>query len=126
MSKHSKHGRGKHSHFKRSQRRHQMQMNARMMQQGADYMQPDSGTMQPTTDTVQPSGGTMQPTTGATPMTPKRVVSSSTPQMSGQKRPTTSTALPMHYEFISGDLKRIGILTVIILAILIALYFGLR
>jgi hypothetical protein len=126
MSKHSKHGRGKHSHFKRSQRRHQMQMNARMMQQDTGYMQPDSSTMQSTMGAVQPSGGTMQPATGTTPMTSKPIISPSRPQISGQKRPTTSAALPMHYEFITGDLKRIGILTVIILAILVALYFVLR
>jgi len=103
-----------------------MQMNAEMMQPGTGFVQPDTGTIQPTTGAMQPSSGTMQPATRVTPMTPKPIITSPAPQTSGQKRPTTSAALPLHYEFISGDLKRIGILTVVILAVLIVLYFVLK
>jgi hypothetical protein len=117
MSKHSKHGRGKHSHFKRAQRLHQMQMNS--------TMQPNTGVMQSTTGAMQPSPGAMQ-TPSATPMTPRPAVTSPTLQASMQKRNASSAALPLHYEFISGDLKRIGILTVAILAILVVLYIFIK
>ncbi len=40
-----------------------------------------------------------------------------------QKKTPTSAALPLHYEFIAGDLKRIGILTGIIIVLLIAAYY---
>ncbi|OGN95135.1 MAG: hypothetical protein A2Y89_02925 [Chloroflexi bacterium RBG_13_51_18] len=40
-----------------------------------------------------------------------------------QKKAAASAALPLHYEFISGDLKRIGILTGIIIVLLIVAYY---
>jgi len=40
-----------------------------------------------------------------------------------QKKMATSAALPLHYEFIGSDLKRIGILTGIIVILLIAAYY---
>ena len=39
------------------------------------------------------------------------------------KKASSSAALPLHYEFISGDLKRIGILTGVIVVLLIIAYF---
>ena len=39
------------------------------------------------------------------------------------KKPATSAALPLHYEFIGSDLKRIGVLACIILALLIVAYY---
>ena len=126
MSKHSKHGRGKHSHFRRQQRLQQMQMNAGTMQPGAGFMQPNTNTMQPTTGAMQQTPGAMQPTPDATPMMPRPAVTSPTRQIPIQKRAAATAALPLHYEFISGDLKRIGILTVVILAILVVLFIFLR
>jgi hypothetical protein len=125
MSKHSKHGRGKHSHFRRSQK-HQTQMNAGVTQPGEGFVQSNTGTMQPTTGAMQPSGGFRQPVTRATPMTSRPAVSSAAPQTPGQRRQAASSALPLHYEFISGDLRYIGILTVIILAILVVLSIFLK
>ncbi len=125
MSKHSKHGRGKHSHFRRSQK-HQTQMNAGVIQPGEGVMQSNTGTIQPTTGAMQPSGDFRQPVTRATPMTSRPVVSSTAPQTPGQKRQAASSALPLHYEFIAGDLRYIGILTVIVLAILIVLSIFLK
>lgn len=40
-----------------------------------------------------------------------------------QKKASASTALPRHYEFINSDLKRIGILTGIIVVLLIVAYY---
>jgi hypothetical protein len=39
------------------------------------------------------------------------------------KKASATAALPLHYEFIGGDLKRIGILTAIIVALLIVAYY---
>ncbi|MBN1161476.1 MAG: hypothetical protein JXA17_05995 [Dehalococcoidales bacterium] len=39
------------------------------------------------------------------------------------KKAAASAALPLHYEFISGDLKRIGILTGIVVVLLIVAYY---
>jgi hypothetical protein len=39
------------------------------------------------------------------------------------KKASTTAALPLHYEFISGDLKRIGILTGVIVVLLIVAYY---
>jgi hypothetical protein len=111
MSKHSKHGRGKHSHFKRAQKRQQMQMNT--------MAQSNTSEMQPTTNAIQQ-------TPSATPMTPKPAVVTSRPQPQMQRRSSSTAALPLHYEFIAGDLKRIGILTVAVLVILVVLYIFIR
>ena len=57
---------------------------------------------------------------------PKAETPSSAPQVvkpQVQKRAATSAALPLHYEFIVGDLKRIGILTGIIVILLIVAYY---
>jgi hypothetical protein len=43
-----------------------------------------------------------------------------------KKAALSSAALPLHFEFISGDLKRIGVLTGIIFVILIVLYLFLK
>ena len=40
-----------------------------------------------------------------------------------QKKIVSSAALPLHYEFIGSDLKRIGILTGIIIILLIVAYY---
>lgn len=39
------------------------------------------------------------------------------------KKASAAAALPLHYEFIGGDLKRIGILTGIIVVLLILAYY---
>jgi hypothetical protein len=119
MSKHSKHGRGKHSHFRRSQRHQQMQMNAGMTQPGTVFSQPNA-------DTIQPSTGMMQPTPSSTPMKTKPVVAPQAQQMPMQKRQTSSGALPLHYEFIAGDLRTIGILTAIVIVVLVVLSIFLK
>jgi hypothetical protein len=85
----------------------------RQMQQGTGVMQ-------------QPSAGVMPPTAGNMPMATSPAVASPIQQTPMQRRAVASGALPLHYEFISGDLKRIGILTGIILVILIVLYIFIR
>jgi hypothetical protein len=103
MSKHSKHGRGK---FKRMQKMRQMQ--------------PSSGILQ------QPSAGVVPPTSGNMPIAASPVVAPPIQQTPMQRKAAAAGAVPLHYEFISGDLKRIGILTGIILVILIVLYIFLK
>ena len=100
MSKHSKHGRGKHAH--------KIKNRIRPMQPGVS------------TGIVQPVNGDISRAT-APPVTAAPVH-----QMPAQKRQSSSAALPLHYEFISGDLKAIGILTTIVVAILVVLYIFMR
>jgi hypothetical protein len=68
---------------------------------------------------------TQQPAANMSMATPPTVPTAA-PKMPAQKRGTATAALPLHYEFIPGDLKRIGILSVIIIAILIVLFFVLK
>jgi hypothetical protein len=104
MSKHSKHGRGK--HFRKMQK-------MRQMQQGAGVMQSSAGVAPPV------AGNIPRATAPAASVVP-------VPQAPIQKKPVSSAALPLHYTYIGGDLKRIGILTAIIVAILIVLYLFLK
>jgi hypothetical protein len=115
MSKH-RHGKGK---FRRMQkmRQHQQQMN--MTQQGQGMIQPGTGMMQQQTGVMQPAAGSM----------PAAVPVAATPMQQPPplpKKAVASGALPLHYEFITGDLKRIGILTAIVVVILIVLYIFLK
>jgi len=86
----------------------------RQMQQGANVM--------------QSSAGVAPPVAGNIPSAPARAPAAvaPAPQAPMQKKPVSSAALPLHYEFIGSDLRRIGILTVIIVAILIVLYLFLK
>ncbi|MHB8105768.1 MAG: hypothetical protein ACYDG5_09590, partial [Dehalococcoidales bacterium] len=102
MSKHSKHGRGK--HVRKMQRMRQMQPNTGVMQSGASVIPPTSGDISRAT---------------APAAAPKAPTAPVMPQTQAQRRTgAATTAVPLHYEFIVGDLKRIAILTVIVLAIL--------
>jgi hypothetical protein len=72
---------------------------------------------------AKPVTGLPQETSGnieqaAAPSTPAPSVKPPT-----SKKASTSAALPLHYEFISGDLKKIGILTGIIVILLIVAYY---
>ena len=91
----SKHGRGKHYH-------HKKKSNFRQVQAGTGLTQEASG------DILKAGVSSSTPTVVKTPV---------------QKKTPTSAALPLHYEFIAGDLKRIGILTGIIVVLLIAAYY---
>jgi len=91
----SKHGRGKHYHHKKKRE-------FRQVQAGTDLAQKTSG------DILRAGSP-----------------SSTAPALKApvQKKTPTSAALPLHYEFIAGDLKRIGILTGVIVILLIAAYY---
>ena len=91
----SKHGRGKHYHHKNKSK-------LRQVQAGTGLTQEASGE-------ILKAGA---PSSTA-PMVKAPV----------QKKAPSSAALPLHYEFIAGDLKRIGILTSIIVALLIVAYY---
>ncbi len=91
----SKHGRGKHSHNKKKNK-------FRQVQAGTGLTQEASGD-------ILKAGA---PSSTA-PMVKAPV----------QKKAPSSAALPLHYEFIAGDLKRIGILTGIIIVLLIVAYY---
>lgn len=91
----SKHGRGKHYHHKKKNK-------FREMQAGTDLTQEASS------DISQASALSAAAPVIKTPL---------------QKKAQTSAALPLHYEFIAGDLKRIGILTGIIVVLLILAYY---
>jgi hypothetical protein len=72
---------------------------------------------------VRPVTGIPQETSGnvaqaSTPVAAAPVVKAPVP-----KKASASAALPLHYEFISGDLKRIGILTGVIVVLLIVAYY---
>ncbi|MGD0779792.1 MAG: hypothetical protein ABR954_03300 [Dehalococcoidales bacterium] len=77
---------------------------------------------------MQSSAGVAPPVAGNIPSAPARAPAAvaPAPQAPMQKKPVSSAALPLHYEFIGSDLRRIGILTVIIVAILIVLYLFLK
>ncbi len=106
MSKHSKHHKGK---FKRMQKMRQMQQSSSMMQQ-------------PTASVMQPVAGDISRVTAPVNAAPAPQAS----QVPIQKKPMTAAALPLHYEFIGSDLRRIGILTAIIIAILVVLFLFLK
>jgi hypothetical protein len=102
MSKKSKHGRGKHSHSRKRNKIHQMQ--------------PGAGVMPPVAGDISRATSAPPVSVAPAPQAPALV----------HKKSMASAALPLHYEFISGDLKRIGILTVIIIAILIVLFLFIK
>ncbi len=91
----SKHGRGKHSHHKKKDKFRQVQAGTDLTQQTSDNISATAATL------------------NAVPVAKAPV----------QKKASSSAALPLHYEFIAGDLKRIGILTGIIVVLLIVAYF---
>ena len=91
----SKHGRGKHRHQKKKG-------NFRQTQAGA------GSTQETSLDTSKPEA----------PLSTVPAVKTPAP-----KKVPASAALPLHYEFIAGDLKRIGILTGIIIVLLIVAYY---
>jgi hypothetical protein len=100
------------------QKMQQQQQQMNMAQPGQGMMQQSSGTMQQQTGVMQPSAGNMpvaKPTT--TPM-------QQPPPLS--KKAVASGALPLHYEYIAGDLRMIAILTAISVAILVVLYIFLK
>ncbi|OGO17974.1 MAG: hypothetical protein A2Z15_00430 [Chloroflexi bacterium RBG_16_50_11] len=94
----SKHGRGKHPHNKKRGQIRPMQAGTGVPQQATSSM-----------------------TSAAAPAS---VAPTATPP--AQKKSIASAALPLHYEFIGSELKRIGILTGIIIVILIILYIFLK
>lgn len=91
----SKHGRGKHHHGKKKSKFRRMQA--------------ATGLPRETTSNVSKAD--------------VPVVTTPVAKAPVQKKETTSAALPLHYEFIGNDLKRIGILTGIIIILLIVAYF---
>ena len=91
----SKHGRGKHYH-------HKKKSNFRSVEAGTGLTQETSG------DISKASAPSSTAPVAKAPV---------------QKKALTSAALPLHYEFIAGDLKRIGILTGIIVVLLIVAYY---
>jgi hypothetical protein len=95
LSAKSKHGRGKHHRGKKKSKFRQVQPVASVPQETS-------------VNTAQPSA----------PLATAPAVKAHVP-----KKASTSAALPMHYEFISGDLKRIGILTGIVVVLLIVAYY---
>ena len=95
MSPKSKHGKGKRFH-------HRKKGQFRQSQAGAGLTQETSGDI----------------STPTTALNAAPVVKTPVP-----KKAQSSAALPLHYEFIAGDLKRIGILTGIIVILLIVAYY---
>jgi hypothetical protein len=99
----SKHGRGKHPHYRKANKIRQSPSAGNAAQQPAGDMA-----------MTAPSA-----TAAATPKMP-------TPKIPTQKKGAAAAAVPLHYEFIPGDLRRIGVLAVIIVAILVILSFVLK
>lgn len=95
----SKHGRGKHPHIKKRGKMRQMPAGTEGTRPAADNI-----AMAAAPANVKPAPPAPFP----------------------KKSAATSAALPIHYEFISGDLKRIGVLAGIIFIILIVLYLFLK
>ena len=91
----SKHGRGKHS-------RHKKKAKFRNAQAGTGLTQETSG------DILKAGAPSSTAPMVKTPV---------------RKKAPASAALPLHYEFIAGDLKRIGILAGIIIVLLIVAYY---
>jgi len=91
----SKHSRGKHFHHKKKSK-------FRQVQAGTDLTQETSGDISKANTPLSIAPAVKTP---------------------AQKKTPTSAALPLHYEFIAGDLKRIGILTGIIAVLLIVAYY---
>lgn len=91
----SKHARGKHYHHKKKSKFRQVQAG--------------TGLTQETSDDISKTDATLN--------------AAPTAKAPIQKKGPPSAALPLHYEFITGDLKRIGILTGIIVVLLIAAYY---
>jgi len=91
----SKHGRGKHFHHKKKNK-------FRQAQAGTDLVQEATGD-------IMKAGA---------PLTTTPAV-----KVPEQKKTLASAAVPLHYEFITGDLKRIGILTGIVVVLLIVAYY---
>jgi hypothetical protein len=133
MSKRSKHG--KYHYFRKKSKFKYMQPGGDVMQAGAvqpgatpmpqSPMQPGTGVTQPGTMATQPPPANI-PMTQPPPATAPTPVVARPPQPPVQKKPLSTAALPLHYEFISGDLKRIGILTAVVIAILVVLYVFLK
>lgn len=103
MSKHSKHGRGK---FRR-------RMKMQQMQHGAGVIQPTA---------VNMAASATAPAATAPAIAAPRPMQ----QAPMQKKQVSSAALPLHYEFIGADLRRIGILTAVVVIVLIVLYIFLK
>jgi hypothetical protein len=72
---------------------------------------------------AQPVTGITQETSGNVPRDSAPAAAAPAVKVPVQKKASASAALPLHYEFISGDLKRIGILTVVIVVLLIVAYY---
>jgi len=86
----------------------------RQMQQGAGVLQSSAGIAPPVAGNIP-----------STPV-PAPAAFAPAPRAPIQKKTMASAALPLHYEFIGSDLRRIGILTAIIVAILIVLFLFLK
>jgi hypothetical protein len=91
----SKHGRGKHHHGKKKGKFRRMQAAAGLPQETATNI-----------------------SKADVPVVTAPVTKAQVP-----KKAATSAAMPLHYEFIGSDLKRIGILTGIVIILLIVAYF---
>jgi len=91
----SKHSRGKHHHGKKRSKNRQVQAGAGLPQEATSNI------------------SRVDVPSSAAPAVKAQV----------QKKIATSAGLPLHYEFIGSDLKRIGILTGIIVILLIAAYY---
>lgn len=112
MSKH-RHGKGK---FRRMQK---MQQQTMMQQQPGVMQQQNQGMMQ------QP--GVVQPSASNMPMAPQPKVSTPVQQPPAlPKKAVAAGAIPLHYEYVAGDLRMIGILTAICVVILVVLYIFLK
>jgi hypothetical protein len=113
MSKRSKHGRGKHPHFRKKGK--------------FKYMEPGAGVTQASAGVIQPATGGMPMTTAPTGAAPSVTApAQQAPWQPVQKRPASSVAQSPHYEHIGSELRRIGILTCSIVVILIVLYMFLK
>jgi len=72
---------------------------------------------------AQPAAGLPQETSGNIARESAPVAAAPLVKAPVQKKASASAALPLHYEFINSDLKRIGILTGIIIVLLIVAYY---
>jgi hypothetical protein len=95
----SKHGRGKHPHNKKRSKIRQMQAGTGLQQQAAS-------------DIERPAAPVGTAPAPKAPL-PKKVAAS-------------AAAIPIQHEYVTGELKRIGILTAIIVVILIVLYIFIK
>ena len=72
---------------------------------------------------AQPVASAQQQTSGNTAQTSTPVAAAPPVKPHVRKKASPSAVMPLHYEFISGDLQKIGILAGIVVVLLIIAYF---